>query len=134
MIFRIDEDRIVGRSGHGRLAADADGFIKFHYSVRPLEHSGSWTGHHTGSMGALITARHLMRPAHLGKDTDIDVLDVGAGHTNGHNVFGLAGGGTRVTADAPCVIDYLGPLHTILARWWWLVDHLLLKATTWRAL
>ena len=65
-------------------------------------------------MGALITARHLMRPANLGKDTDIDVLDVRAGHTNGHNIFGLAGRSARVTADAARMIDDFGPLHAVI--------------------
>src|SRR5215472_16156799 len=114
MIFRIDEDRIVRTSRHTGFAANADRFIKVHDPVRTLEHGGSWTGHHARRMGALITAGHLVRPTDLGKDTNINVLDVGASNANGDDIFGLAGRGTRVTADAARLVDYLGPLHPII--------------------
>jgi hypothetical protein len=74
-------------------------------------------------MGTLIAARHLVRAPHLREHAHVDVLDISARDANGDNIFGLASGGTRVTADAPRVIDYFGPLHAIFA-YWWLVDHL----------
>jgi hypothetical protein len=123
MIFRIDEDSVVRASGHTGFASDADGFIKVHDPIRALEHSGSWAGHDTGSMRALITASHLMRTPHLREHANVDVLDISARHADGNNVFGLARSGTRVTADAPRVIDYLCPLHAVFA-YWLLVDHL----------
>jgi hypothetical protein len=52
-----------------------------------------------------------MRASHLRKHTHVDVLNIGARHPDRHDVFGLARGGARVTADAAGVIDDLGPLH-----------------------
>ena len=74
-------------------------------------------------MGALITAGYLMRAPDLRENAHVDVLYISARDADGDDILGFAGGGTRVTADAPRVIDYLGPLHTIFAPWW-LVDHL----------
>jgi hypothetical protein len=74
-------------------------------------------------MRALIAARYLMRAPHLREHTDVDVLDVGARDADGNDVFRFARRSAGVTADAAGVIDYFGPLHTILASCL-LIEHL----------
>src|SRR5262252_7745931 len=115
MIFRIDEDRVVGTGGHAGLAPDADRFVKIDDPVRALEHRGSRTGRDAGRMRALIAARYLMRASRLGKHAHVDVLHIGTSDADRNYILGLAGGGTRVTADAARVIDDLGPAE--LRRW-----------------
>ena len=77
MIFGIDEDGIVGASGHAGFATDADRFVKIHDAIGALEHCGGGARGYTGCMRALIAARHLMRATCLRKLADVDVLDVG---------------------------------------------------------
>ena len=118
VIFGVDEDRIVRTSRHAGFAADADRFIEIDDAVSALEHRRRRTRGDARRMRALITARDLMRPASLRKHADIDMLDVGARHPDGHQVFRLAGSRTRVAADTASVIDDLGPLHGLLASCW----------------
>ena len=111
MIFRIDEDRVVWASRHAGFAADANRFIKVNDSVCALEHSSGRARGDARRMRALIAARHLVRPASLRKDSDIDVFDVSPGHADRHNVFRLACSGACVTTDTAGMVDYLGPLN-----------------------
>ncbi len=62
-------------------------------------------------MRALIAARYLMRAPGLRKNSNVDVFDIRAGDRERHQVFRLAGGGTRVTTNAPRMVDDLGPLN-----------------------
>ena len=118
MVFGIDEDRVVRTSSHAGFAADADRFIEIDYAVGALEHRSGRAGDDAGRVRALIATGHLVRATHLWKHTDIDVLDVGARHPDGHHVFRLAGSRTRMAADTASVIDDLGPLHGLLASCW----------------
>ena len=110
MIFGIDEDRVVRTSRHAGFAADADRFIEIDDAVGALEHRRGRAGGDARRMRALITTRDLVRATRLGKHTDVDVLDVGARDPDRHDVFRLAGGRARVTADATRVVDDLRPL------------------------
>ena len=56
-----------------------------------------------------------MRAAHLREHAHVHVLDIGARYANRHDVFRLAGRRARMTTDAAGVIDYLGPLHALVA-------------------
>src|SRR5947208_17155200 len=109
MIFGIDEDGIVGASGHAGFATDADRFIEIDDAVRALEHRGRGTCDNARRVRALVTSSDLMRPPRLRENADIDVLDIRARDTDGHDVFRFAGGRAGVTADAPCVVDDLSP-------------------------
>ena len=59
----------------------------------------------------MIAACYLMRAAHLWKNSDVNVLDIGAGDANRHDILRFAGGGARMTTDAAGVVDDLRPLH-----------------------
>src|ERR1041385_529203 len=122
MIVRIDEDGVVRTSGHAGFAADADRFIEIDDAIRALEHGGGGAGHDARRVRALITTGDLVRAARLRKDTDVDVLHIGPGDADGHDIFRLAGGRARVTANAPRMVDDLRPLDAILANWF-LIDH-----------
>src|SRR5436190_23317109 len=110
MILRVDEDRVVGTSGHTGFTADADRFIEIDDAVRAFEHGRRGTRDYAWCMRALIAAGYLVRSPRLRKDTDIYVLDIGSGHADGNHVFRFACGRARVTADATRVVDYFGPL------------------------
>src|SRR2546430_12086491 len=99
MVFGIDEDRVVRTGRHAGFTPDADRFIEIDDTVRALEHRGRRTGDDARGVRALIATRHLMRATHLGKYTNVNVLDVGARHTHGNNVFRLAGSRARMAAD-----------------------------------
>ena len=114
MIFWIDEDRVVRTGSHASFTADADRFIEIDDAVSAFEHCGRRAGDDAWCMRALIATCDLMRATNLREDTDIDVLDVGARHPDGHHVFRLAGSRTRMAADTASVIDDLGPLHGLL--------------------
>src|SRR5204862_3995003 len=101
-------------------------------AVRAFEHRRGRAGRDARCAGALITPRDLVRAPCLRKDTDVDVLDVRAGHADGHAVFRLAGSRARVTADTTRVVDYLRPLHTLFGSWL-LIDHLA-EAESWRTI
>ena len=64
-------------------------------------------------MNALVAARHLMCPARLRKDTDVDVFDVSARDGKRDDVLRLARGGAGVASDTARVVDYLGPLNPV---------------------
>ena len=64
-----------------------------------------------------------MRSPCLREDADINVLNVGARDAYGYDVFRFARRRARVAADATCVVDYLRPLHALVATWL-LTDHL----------
>jgi len=70
----------------------------------------------------LIAARYLMCAAYLGKHSYVDVLDIGAGDANRHDILRLAGGRAGMTADAASVVNHLGPLDGARASCLWL-DH-----------
>ena len=114
MIFRIDEDGVVGTSSHARFAADADRFIEIDNPVRAFEHGRGGASRDAGRMGALITTGDLVRATCLREDADVDVLDVGARNADGYDIFRLAGGRARMTPDAACVVDDLGPLDVLI--------------------
>jgi hypothetical protein len=64
-------------------------------------------------MRALIATRYLMSASRLGKNSDVNVFDVGAGNTEGDNIFRLASSRTGVTPDATGVVDHFGPLDLL---------------------
>jgi len=132
VIFRINEDGIVGASSHAGLATNADRFVKIDDAVSALEHCRSRTGDDTRRVGALIAPGHLVCTPRLRKHSDIYMFDVGSSHADGHDVFRFAGGRARVTADATRVVDDLCPLNALVATWL-LIDHLS-EAKAWRAL
>ena len=121
VIFRINKDRVVRTRRHAGFAADADRFIKIYDAVRALEHRGRWASGHARRMRTLVATRYLMRPTHLRKHTDIDVLDVSARNANRHDIFRLARRRAGMATDAAGVIDHFGPLHAVCL----LLDHLL---------
>ena len=120
MILRIDEDGIVRTGGHAGLTADADRFVEIDYPVGAFEHCRCRASRDAGRMRALIAARHLMRAPHGGKHANVNVLYVSSRNRKRYQVFRFTGGGARVTADAACVIDHLGPLHRLVL---WLFEH-----------
>jgi hypothetical protein len=62
-------------------------------------------------MCTLITASHLVGPAHLREHADFDVLYVSTRDGKRDNVFRFAGRGAGMTADTASVINHLGPFH-----------------------
>jgi hypothetical protein len=60
---------------------------------------------------ALITARNLVRPAHLRKHPDVNVLNVRSGDAYWNNIFRFASGGAGVTADTAGMVNDLCPLN-----------------------
>src|SRR5688572_13854137 len=111
MIFGVDEDGVVRTRGHARLATDADRLIKIDDAVGALEHRRRRTRGYARSVRALVATRHLVGASRLRKHAHVNVFDVCARDGNRNDVFRLAGGGARVTADAACMVDYLGPLN-----------------------
>src|SRR5205823_2511604 len=76
-----------------------------------LEHCRGGTGNNARRVRALIAPRYLMCAPRLRKNADVDVLDVGARDTDGHDVLRLARGCARMATDATGVVDHLCPLH-----------------------
>ena len=109
MIFRIYEYRIVRTRSHTCLAADANRFVKVDDAILPLEHRGGGTSGDAGSVGTLVTARHLMRAARLRERANINVLNIGPRGGDGHDVLGLARSRTRMAPDAARVVNDLRP-------------------------
>ena len=132
MILWVDEDRVIGTSSHARFAANADRFVEVDDAVGALKHRGSRTSGDARCMRALITTGHLMGAPRLGKDTDVDVLDVSARDADGYDVFRFACRRARMTADATRVVDDFRPLHALFATWL-LIDHLAV-AKAWRTI
>src|SRR5881394_2239131 len=124
MIFRIDEDGIVGTSSHARFTADADRFIEIDNTVGAFEHGRGGASRDAQRVGTLITTGDLVRATCLRKDADVDVLYVGARDADGYDIFRLAGGRARMTADAARVVDDLGPLDRLILSF----DHLLKRS------
>ena len=120
MIFRVDEDGVVGTSSHAGFATDADRFVEIDYAVGAFEHRRRRARRDAGRMRTLIAARHLMRAPHRGKHTNVNVLDVSSRNRKRYQVFGFAGGSARVTANAARMVDHLGPLHRLVL---WLFEH-----------
>jgi hypothetical protein len=120
MIFRIDEDGVVGTCSHAGFATDTNRFVEIDDAVGAFEHCRRRASRDAGRMRALIAARHLVRATHGGKHTNVNVLYVSSRNRKRYQVFRFAGGGARVTADAACVIDHLGPLHRLVL---WLFEH-----------
>lgn len=114
MIFRIDEDGVVGTSSHAGFATDADRFIEIDNPIGAFEHRRRGTSRDARRVGALITTGDLVRATCLRKDADVDVLDVGARDADGYDIFRLAGRRARMTADAARVVDDLGPLDALI--------------------
>lgn len=67
-------------------------------------------------MRALIAARYLMRASRLGKNADVNVLDVGSRDADRDNVFRLARSRAGMTTNATRVVDNLGPLNLLRLR------------------
>ena len=80
MIFRIDEDCIVRTRGDTCLAPDAVTLVEIDDTVGTPVHGCRGTRRHARRIVALVAAGDLKRSPRLGKQTDSDVLDVGAGH------------------------------------------------------
>jgi hypothetical protein len=78
VVFRIDEDGIVRTGSHARFTANTDRFIEVDDTVRSLKHGGRRTGRHTWRVSTLVATGYLMGPSGLGKDADINMLNVGA--------------------------------------------------------
>src|SRR3977135_3212434 len=110
MIFRVDEDRVVRAGSHAGFASDANRFIKIDNAVRTLEHCGCRASGYTRRVRTLIAARYLMCAAYLWKHSYVDVLDIGSGDANRHDILRLAGGRAGMTTDAASVVDHLCPL------------------------
>src|SRR5215471_4249161 len=111
MVLRINEDRVVGTSSHAGFAANANRFVEIDNAISALEHRRGRAGSYTRRVRALITAGNLVRAACLWKDPYVDVLDVSARDPDWHDVFRLTGSRAGVTANAPGVVDDLGPLN-----------------------
>src|ERR1700687_1137317 len=122
MIFRIDKDSVVRTGSHAGFAADADRFVEIDYAVRALEHRHRGTSRDARCMGTLVTARHLVRAAHLGKHAHVHMLDVSPSDADGQDVFRLARRCARMATDTASVVDDLGPLDWRVPSWLWL-DH-----------
>jgi hypothetical protein len=71
-------------------------------------------------MRTLITARDLVRASHLRKDANVDVLHISASHGKRDKVLRLARRRTRMTANATCLVDDLGPLNRAVL---WFFEH-----------
>jgi hypothetical protein len=71
-------------------------------------------------MRALIAARDLVRASSLRKNSDVNMLYVGARHRERDKILGLTRGRTGMTANATRMIDDLGPLHRAV---WWFFEH-----------
>ena len=64
-------------------------------------------------MSALIASRYLVSTPRLWKHAHVNVFDVGARNGEWNQIFRLARGGTRVTADTTRMINHLGPLNWV---------------------
>ena len=106
---RIHVDRVVRTRLHARLAADARVVVEVDQSVRPLVHRGDRAYLDARWIFAMVAAEHREVPLHVGERADFDVLHPRAEHADRNIVFGLARGGTGVTADAAGLIDDPGP-------------------------
>jgi hypothetical protein len=109
MVFRVDEDRIVGTGRHARLTSDADRLVEVDDAVRPHVHRLRGASCRAGRGLTLVAACHLKGPTRLRKHANVDRLHVGAGHRQGDFVLRLAGRRAGVAADASALVDDLGP-------------------------
>lgn|SRR5947209_3717463 len=119
MIFGVDEDGVVRASSHASLTAYANGFIEINYAVRALEHCRRRAGRDARSKRALITSCYLMRSSRLWKHAYINMLHIGARHTERYFVLRLTGRSAGVTANAARVVNNLRPLGLIVSLMNW---------------
>jgi hypothetical protein len=69
-------------------------------------------------MSALIAACDLVCATHLRKDTDVHMFHISTSDGKRHYVLGFTCSRARVAANAPCVINDLGPLYGC-----WILSH-----------
>src|SRR6185503_13473508 len=110
MIFRIYKDCVVWTSGHTCFAADAYRFVEIDNAIRPFEHSCCRASRGAWCMHTLVTASHLVSASSVRKHSDFYMLYVGSSNGKRNYVFRLACGGTRMTTDTTCMVNYLSPL------------------------
>src|SRR5439155_23630794 len=111
VIFRVDEDRVVGTGGDAGLAADADVLVEIDDAIGAAVHGRGWTSGDTGRVIALVAAGDLKGAAGGGELSDVDVLDVSAIHAERNGILRLTSSAAGVTADAAGLVDDLSPLH-----------------------
>ncbi len=109
VVVGVDEDRVIGTRGDARLAADADRLVEVHDPVRTPVHRRGRAGVDAGRIVALVAAGDLEAAPGGRVDAHVDRLDIGAGDRQRHLVLRLAGGRAGVAADAPRLVDDLGP-------------------------
>src|SRR6185295_11608789 len=101
----IDVKRVVGAGLHARLATDATISAEVDDAVVAPEQSGHRTDRDARRIFAVITTQNRKESACVGIFTLLDVLDPRAKSAKRDFVFGLAGYGAGVTADAFTMID-----------------------------
>src|SRR5712692_7243154 len=111
VVFRVDEDRVVGAGGDTGFAADADVLVEIDDAIGAAVHGRGGTSGDTGRVITLVAAGDLKGAASGRELSDVDVLDVGAIHAEGDGVLRLTGSAAGVTADAAGLVDDLPPLH-----------------------
>ena len=110
----INVKRVVGAGLHARLATDAAVAVEVDDSVVAAEQRGHRTDRDARRVFAMVATKHRKESARVGILTLFDVFDPGAKRAKRDFVFGFAGYGAGVTANAFTMIDDEPVFHLCL--------------------
>jgi hypothetical protein len=101
----IDVNRIVGTGLHAGFATDAPLGTEIHNAILALVHRGHRADGYARRILAVIAACDLKNPPRVGIFTFFHVFHPGAVYAQGNVIFGFAGNGAGMAADALAVVD-----------------------------
>jgi len=113
VLIGMHVDRIVRASLCARFASDTASIIEIDDPILAREQRFDRTDLDARSIGAMIASHHRKQSSRVGERAFLDVLHPCAVHADRHFMLGLAGDGTRVTADALSVVDDEAEVHRL---------------------
>jgi hypothetical protein len=109
MILWIDKDGVIGTGRDACFTANTNSFVEIDYTVRPGVHRPRWAGIGARWVLALVTTGDLEGASCMGKDANVNILDIGAIDRQRNLIFGFASRTTRVAADTFTLVNDFRP-------------------------
>lgn len=96
---------VVGAGLHTHLAANAPGVVKVDNAIVTDKEGLGWASGDARSIGAVVAPHDAHLTSRIGILTLFYIFDPGSKLTDGNGMFGLAGNGARVAADAGPLVN-----------------------------
>lgn len=109
--IRINIERVIWTGLHTGFATDAATIVEINDPVLAFEERCRRANRHTRGINAMIATKHGKESFGVRVFAFFDIFDPGPIAADWHIVFGFAGNGTGVTADAFAVIDQEADFH-----------------------